>query len=178
MATKTETQRVASPKPPPSIPLTGCSADDQPTPGHYVAETLDRAFKANLARLTAGVSPAGVAGVYFDWLSHLALSPGKQLELVEKAARKFVRFSRYAGRTAVDPNTPPCIDPLPQDRRFNDSGWQRWPYSFFYQSFLLNQQWWHNATTDIDGLNPESERVVSFFARQMMDHCRLPTSHG
>ncbi|MBT8429319.1 MAG: alpha/beta fold hydrolase [Gammaproteobacteria bacterium] len=170
MATKTETHRVASQKPPPSIPLTVCSADDQPTPGHYAAETLDRAFKANLARLTAGVSPAGITRVYFDWLSHLALSPGKQLELVEKAARKLVRFSRYVGRTAVDPNTPPCIEPLPQDRRFAARAWQRWPYNFFYQSFLLNQQWWHNATTDIDGLNPESERVVSFIARQMMDH--------
>ena len=170
MATKTAKTRDALPDAPPSMPPTGCAADDQPTPGHYAAETLDRAFKANLARLTAGLSPAGIARVYFDWLSHLALSPGKQLELVEKAGRKFARFSRYAGQMAVDPSTPPCITPLPQDRRFSDAAWQRWPYSFIYQSFLLNQQWWHNATTEIDGLNPESERVVSFIARQMIDH--------
>jgi len=114
--------------------------DDQPTPGYYAAQTVDRAFKANLARLTAGISPAGLARVYFDWLSHLALSPGKQLELMEKAARKVARFSRYAGQTAINPSTPPCIDPLPQDRRFSDNAWQHWPYNFLYQSFQLNQQ--------------------------------------
>ena len=169
MATKTATTLDVQPDPAPTPPVAD-GGDDQPTPGHFAAQSLDLAFKANLARLTGGVSPAGLARVYFDWLSHLALSPGKQMELVEKAARKYVRFSRYAGQTALAPNTPPCIDPLPQDRRFADKSWQRWPYNFFYQSFLLNQQWWHNATTEIDGLNPESERVVSFIARQMMDH--------
>ena len=170
MATKTAAPGEATPDSSPVFPSRGCDADDQPTPGHFAAQAVDRAFKANLARLTAGVSPAGLAQVYFDWLSHLALSPGKQLELIEKAARKVARFSRYAGQSVVDPDTPPCIDPLPQDRRFAVAAWQRWPYSFFYQSFLLNQQWWHNATTDIDGLAPESERVVSFITRQMMDH--------
>ena len=170
MATKIATIRDTSPDSPSSGPSMCGPEDDQPTPGYYAAQTVDRAFKANLARLTAGISPAGLARVYFDWLSHLALSPGKQLELVEKAARKVARFSRYAGQTAINPRTPPCIDPLPQDRRFANTAWQQWPYNFFYQSFLLNQQWWHNATTEIDGLAPESERVVSFIARQMMDH--------
>ena len=170
MATPPDTSGDTPQGPPTSIPSAGGGIDEEPTPGHEAAQMLDRAFKANLARLTAGVSPAGFARAYFDWLSHLALSPGKQLELVEKTARKFVRLSRYAGQTWIDPSTPPCIDPLPQDRRFSDSAWQGWPYNLFYQSFLLNQQWWHNATTDIDGLAPESERVVSFIARQMMDH--------
>lgn len=34
---------------------------------------------------------------------------------------------------------------------------------------MLNQQWWHNATTDIDGLSTKSENVISFIARQMLD---------
>ena len=144
--------------------------NDPPTLGHHLARTLDHAFKANLAQLTAGISPAGLASTCFDWLSHLALSPGKQLELIDKANRKALRLARYAGRAALDPDTAPCIDPLPQDRRFQDPGWQHWPYNLFYQTFLLNQQWWHNATTDIDGLAPESERVVSFIARQLLDH--------
>ena len=143
--------------------------DDPPTLGHHLARTLDHAFKANLAQLTAGISPAGLASTCFDWLSHLALSPGKQLELIDKANRKALRLARYAGRAALDPDMAPCIDPLPQDRRFQHPGWQDWPYNLYYQSFLLNQQWWHNATTDIDGLAPESERVVSFIARQLLD---------
>jgi polyhydroxyalkanoate synthase len=64
------------------------------------------------------------------------LAPGKQLQLVEKAGRKAIRLSMYAANAAGDPETPPCIDPLPQDRRFNDEGWRVWPYNLIYQSFL------------------------------------------
>jgi polyhydroxyalkanoate synthase len=130
---------------------------------------VDRTFKANLARLTQGVTPAGIARAYFDWLTHLMLAPGKQLQLMEKAVRKATRLSMYAANVAADPKTPPCIDPLPQDRRFANEAWRGWPYNLMYQSFLLNQQWWHNATTDIDGLSSRSQAVVSFITRQLLD---------
>jgi polyhydroxyalkanoate synthase len=142
---------------------------DRPPPGHYTAHAIDRAFKANLARLTNGISPAGLANIYFNWLEHLALSPGKHVELVEKASRKLSRLMPYAAQAAVDPETPPCIEPLPQDRRFAGEAWHQWPYNLIYQSFLLTQQWWHNATTEVDGLSDEDERVISFVARQMLD---------
>lgn len=130
---------------------------------------LDRTFKANLARLTHGITPAGLARAYFDWFTHLVLAPGKQLQLLEKAGRKFTRLAIYAANAAADPKGLPCIDPLPQDRRFNDEGWRRWPYNLIYQSFLLDQQWWHKATTDIDGLSKRSQALVSFITRQLLD---------
>ena len=164
-----ETRLLGSQNVPTPIPPADAKLEEQPSPGHFAAQAIDRAFKANLARLTAGITPAGLAGTYFDWASHLMLSPGKQMELAEKGWRKLARLSRYAGQATLDPNTQPCIAPLPQDYRFSDSAWEHWPYNLFYQSFLLNQQWWHNATTDIDGLAPESERVMSFIARQLLD---------
>ncbi len=138
-------------------------------PGYFGTEALDRAFKANLARFTNGISPAGMAAIYFDWLAHLAISPGKQAQLIQKAARKGARLALYAGEAATKPETPPCIEPLPQDRRFADAGWRQWPYNLLYQSFLLYQQWWYNATTEIDGLSKEDERVLAFVARQILD---------
>ena len=142
---------------------------DAPPPGHYTALAIDRAYKANLARLTSGISPAGLASLYFRWMSHLAVSPGKHMELLEKAFRKWARFATYAGQVTVDPNTPPCIEPLAQDHRFDGDAWRRWPYNVMYQSFLLTQQWWYNAATDVDGLSDEDERVVSFLVRQLLD---------
>lgn len=130
---------------------------------------VDRAFKANLARLTQGVTPAGIARAYFDWLTHLTLAPGKQLQLIEKVGRKATRLAMYAANVAANPKTPPCIEPLPQDRRFADDAWRGWPYNLIYQSFLLQQQWWHNATNDIDGLSSRSQAVVSFITRQLLD---------
>ncbi|MCE9680748.1 PHA/PHB synthase family protein [Halomonas alkalisoli] len=142
---------------------------ERPDSGYYPTHALDRAFKANLARMTAGVTPAGLTSVYFEWLTHLALSPGKQVELGEKALRKSLRLGQYVSRRMHDPATPPCIEPMPQDRRFDDEAWQQWPYNLIYQSFLLTQQWWHNATTDVEGLPPQREHVVNFLTRQLLD---------
>lgn len=144
-------------------------ACDRPTPGHYTAQAIDHAFKANLARSTLGVSPAGLATSSFNWLSHLALSPGKHMELVEKAARKAARLAIHAGMVGVNAKAQPCIEPLAQDRRFSGEAWRQWPFNMISQSFLLTQQWWHNATTEVDGLSKEDEHAVSFMARQMLD---------
>jgi len=62
-----------------------------------------------------------------------------------------------------------CIEPLPQDRRFAGELWQQFPFNFVHQGFLLNQQWWHVATTGIRGVSRHHEDVVEFASRQMLD---------
>jgi polyhydroxyalkanoate synthase len=147
-------------------------------PGREIAEaislpvsprTLDRFAHAALGRATLGISPAGLALAYVDWLAHLAISPGKQAELMQKAARKAIRYAVYAARAAAFPDTPPCIEPLPQDRRFSGDDWQKPPYNLVAQAFLLAQQWWYNATTGVPGVSRHHEQVVTFVARQVLD---------
>jgi len=134
------------------------------------ADVADRSYHAAIARFTRGLSPAALGEAYLDWWVHLAFSPGKQLQLVEKAMRKAARFANHAARAAVAPDDClPCIDPLPQDRRFSDPAWCRWPYSLLYQGFLLNQQWWHNATTGVSGVSRKHEDVLEFASRQLLD---------
>ncbi len=133
------------------------------------AETVDRLLHAWQARFTASLSPAALMLPFADWAIHLANAPGKQVSLVEKAARKWVRFALYLAHSAADRSTPPCIEPLPQDRRFVGDAWRDPPFSEIYQFFLLQQQWWHNATTGIRGVAAGNERVVAFVARQILD---------
>ena len=53
---------------------------------------LDALTRSALGRVTQGLSPAAMVQAYMDWLVHLAISPGKQQELREKAQRKLTRL--------------------------------------------------------------------------------------
>ncbi|HXF86968.1 MAG TPA: alpha/beta fold hydrolase [Xanthobacteraceae bacterium] len=135
-----------------------------------LADITDRSLHAAIARFTAGLSPASLAEAYLDWATHLAYAPGKRLQLVDKAVRKAMRFANYVSHfvlTGGDCKT--CIEPLPFDKRFAGEEWQQWPYNFIHQGFLLQQQWWHNATTGIRGLSKQHENMVEFTSRQMLD---------
>ncbi len=131
---------------------------------------IDRALHARLAHLTGGLSPAALAGAYWDWAVHLAASPGKQMQLADKALHKGARFANYAWRCALPgAGAGPCVEPLPHDKRFLDDAWKRWPYNLLVQGFLLNQQLWHAAATGVGGVTKQHENVVDFVARQFLD---------
>ncbi len=160
-----------SPLRPPAAPPLARGTDERDSYATTaIADITDRSLHAAMARFTSGLSPAALTYAYLHWATHLADQPGKRLQLVDKALRKSVRFSDYALRCAMSGGkTEPCIEPLPQDKRFAAPEWQRFPYNFVYQSFLLQQQWWHNATTGLRGLSKRHENMVSFAARQMLD---------
>ena len=133
--------------------------------------TLDLLLNAWLGKFTGGISPAALGNAYADWLSHLALAPSKQHTLLQEAWKKIARWQQYALQCALPGSgaAQPCIAPLPQDRRFDDPAWQRWPYNLVYQGFLLQQQWWHRATTGVRGVSPHHADVVTFTVRQWLD---------
>ncbi len=129
---------------------------------------MDQAARAAVAQLYGGLSPVSMALAWADWTLHLALAPGKQAQLIEKALKKSLRWSLYA-HDAMQPNSPPCIAPLPQDRRFDDPAWRQWPFNLIAQGFLLTQQWWHVATTGVPGVSRHHEDMLNFGARQWLD---------
>ena len=134
------------------------------------AEIIDRAYHANVARLTGGLSPGALANAYFDWLSHLAMAPGKQGQLAQKAMKKSARLGAYLARSLVDPKAGEnCISPLPQDKRFAAEEWRMWPFQPIVQNFLLTQQWWYNAAMGVPGVSQQHERIVEFVSRQILD---------
>ncbi|MBE5528058.1 poly-beta-hydroxybutyrate polymerase [Laribacter hongkongensis] len=106
---------------------------------------------------------------WYDWALHLSLSPGKQRSLIEKGLHKQQRLARYALRVASAHDCPTCIEPLEQDRRFAAPAWQQWPFNVIHQGFLLQQQWWHNATTGVRGVSRHHENMVTFAGRQWLD---------
>ena len=164
-------EQTATPSPPPIVQREGfADGEFDSYATRAFGEVLDRASRAALARTTLGLSPSALVSAWADWLAHLAISPGKRLQLLDKALRKQLRFAQYvaAATTSADA-VEPCIAPLAQDHRFRDPAWQQAPFNFLYQGFLLTQQWWHNATTGIQGVTAQHERAVTFAARQLLD---------
>ncbi len=145
------------------------SRQDASDPLDGIAETLDRAAIAGMAQMTSGLSPATILQAFSDWGMHLASSPGKQLQLAAKTTRKFMRLGDYAVRSIGDHDAAPAIEPLPQDRRFADPAWKEAPFNLIAQAFLLNQQWWHAATTGVTGVTRHHEDMVAFGMRQILD---------
>lgn len=133
---------------------------------------LDRRVHAAIARATASVSPIALLLATLDWAGHLALSPGKRMELADLGIEQVRRLLRYAQQLAVAPAgsaAHECIEPPAQDRRFQAPEWHAWPFSLMHQSFLLGQEWWDAATHGVAGVSRHHEQVVAFAARQLLD---------
>lgn len=129
----------------------------------------DRMIRASIGRLTNGLSPVALMLAYQDWVLHMAMSPGMQLELGQKTVRKLAQLAVYAQRAMLNAETESCVEPLPGDHRFRDSEWCRWPFNLYYQSFLLSQQWWYSATTALRGPSERHKNVTWFVAKQLLD---------
>lgn len=123
-------------------------------------DDLDRSYQANLARFTLGLSPAGLTEAYTSWLAHLAMSPGRLSELA------LFPLSQWPDCWQSQSQEQPKAS---QDSRFASERWQQWPWRFYAEGFRQSEQFWQKATTGINGLSDEYQRILSFSARQLLD---------
>ena len=137
-----------------------------------LADQLDTQFHAALARRFFSLSPAAGLLAASDWALHLAVSPGKCMDLARLALRQSEELAGYARErmtAGADPQMRHGVQPPAQDRRFAAPEWQQWPFNYMHQSFLLTQQWWAAATHGVKGVEKHHENVVAFAARQLLD---------
>ena len=133
------------------------------------APEFDRMLHASMSKIF-GLSPTSMATAWFDWAIHLAAAPGKQAELLQSAVKKEMLLANYLIHMATDCKKPECcVHPLPQDRRFNDEGWNEWPYNVYQQSFLLMEEWCQGATNSVRGISQHHKDIVPFLTRQWLD---------
>jgi polyhydroxyalkanoate synthase len=143
-----------------------CYLTGDETPGN----PLDMALQSQIAKFTAGISPNSVALAWVDWAMHLAISPGKQMDLMENLQKNLTHlpFSLFENpaETSVVTGGDPAQE---QDIRFVHPGWKNWPFNVMSKTFLEHQQLWRAATTDVRGMSAHHEYVVNFIARQLLD---------
>ena len=151
------------------------AAPEQPAKRDIAPENpfsqLDRSLRAGLGRVTGGLSPAALGAAYLDWAVHLAVSPGRRLELANLAMSGLIENATFAAQCALGQPADPCACgcALPQDTRFRAPEWQQAPYNVLAHSFLSVERWWEAATSRIRGVSKQHETVVTFTNRQLLD---------
>lgn len=134
----------------------------------HVPEAMDLPLMLAIARLTHGISPASVGLAYSDWLLHLALSPSWQSELGASALGKWLQWLEDVA-PAWRGDGSSYVTPQANDKRFSAPEWRLPPFNLVAQAFLLNQQWWGEATAAHRGVSRHHQEVASFITRQWLD---------
>jgi polyhydroxyalkanoate synthase len=137
----------------------------------YEGQAYDIMLHAWIGRVTGWLSPASLGVSMFDWLSHLAISPAKQFNLLQQAFDSWLQcvlqielYLHHGGCPDLH-----VAEPRPDDNRFKDKMWEDFPFNLYSQAFLLHERWWDTATTSIRGVSKHHEHVVNFLARQYLD---------
>ena len=97
------------------------------------------------------------------------MSPDKQAELVHDSAAAWARFSTYCCTMGRAPMSSRASNRFPRTLGLTRSAWRQWPFNVLSQGFLLTQQWWHKAATNVSGVSKHHEDIVAFLARQVLD---------
>ncbi|MGI3209868.1 PHA/PHB synthase family protein [Roseovarius tibetensis] len=126
------------------------------------ADFLDRIARLTIGKATGGMAPSTLMSAMADWSMHLATAPGKQSLLAEKAMQA-------PAAIAARSMNPDAALPVQEDRRFASEHWDTPPFSMLRDSFLLTEDWWQSATTDVRGMSASNEAALSFAVRQALD---------
>jgi len=134
------------------------SSNESATSSIY--DDIDRLYQSKLARLTLGMSPAGMVEVYTAWMAQLSMSPGRLTELATFPAHRLQDALDRIGKEGLS-----CAS----DPRFRSEQWCQWPWRFYAEYFRFQEEFSELATQNISGLSPSYERAASFAARQVLD---------
>ncbi len=132
-------------------------------------EKFDRSLHAGMARWTGGLSPAALALAFADWQLHFAASPGKRLSLARDIIDDTLRFVDVSTHWTAGFRPWSLVSPAPTDHRFSEADWHLPPFNFVAQAFLLQEKWWHSATTNVRGVAKSNAAVTDFALRQCLD---------
>ena len=139
---------------------------DNPNPTELQRlDLVNREFRAALAKLTGGLSPADYGAAWLDWWLHLTSSPGKQAELTQLAMSKVGDTLTYFTKAmAGNPDEAPS-----SDRRFSDPAWQVFPFNVYARAFQNGAEFLRQAVSDVEGVAERSADLMGFVARNITD---------
>jgi polyhydroxyalkanoate synthase len=128
---------------------------------------MDREFRTALAQASGGMSPVELGLATMDWISHLAISPGKRVQLVQSFLGKVQHLGIYTVESLFKRAAEGPASAI--ERRMSSEDWQKWPFNVFAQAHQVSKDWWKEATIGVEGVRTEHEILVHSVADQILD---------
>ena len=128
---------------------------------------MDRAFRTVLAQASQGTSPLELGLATMDWISHLAISPGKRVQLAQSFLGKLQQLGIYSIESLFNKSAEGPASTI--ERRMSSEAWQKWPFKVFAQAHQVSKDWWKEATLGVEGVRGEHEIQMHALADQILD---------
>lgn len=122
---------------------------------------IDKIYQAQLAKFTAGISPAALATANFSWGAQLAQAPGTLMQLTLYPLLHATDFFN----NLLNHDKPAEGN----DVRFHTDSWRVYPWRLWAEQFLHIEDWLLKASDDIPGLSAPVKRIMHFKMRQILD---------
>ena len=140
------------------------ATNNSPSVTHvFNPKAIDEMVHQHISKAALGFSPISLALAYADWAMHLAVSPGRQMELAQKAVE--LMQNEFKQVTQSNKNEPAVVE---KDPRFSGAAWSQWPFNVMKSGFKVSDAWLQDATK-VDGMSSHRQEMVSFFSRQLLD---------
>jgi polyhydroxyalkanoate synthase len=131
---------------------------------------FDREFRAQVAQLTSGLAPTAFTTAWADWVSHLALAPAKQRELLQQAAERAQDTLAFALRAVAGAPTAPAEGaPRDGDKRFASPDWSQFPFNVYARAYQNSAALLKDAIRDVDGVTEYHDMLLEFAVRMLLD---------
>jgi polyhydroxyalkanoate synthase len=131
-------------------------------PSETATERLDRLLHTWQAQRFGGLSPVSLGLAWADWVWHLALSPGRQMELIARMTSLLQQSCQpdlpLAAKRGMDD----------EDPRFRHDAWTQWPFCQIRTAFRKAEHFWFEAA-ETAGMTAHHRQMTRFFAKQWLD---------
>jgi len=134
------------------------------------AQDFDRTVRANMAQMSGGLAMSSFSAAWLDWLTHLAQSPARQLELQQEALGRAADNGSFALRALAGEALSPAegFDGA-AEKRYADPAWSQFPFNVLARAHQNTQALLKDSVRDVAGLDHYHAQLLDFAVRMMGD---------
>jgi len=116
------------------------------------------------------VDPLNISGAFLELFKHFAADPSKVVEAQFALWRDYLTLWQRTAQRMMGEDVEPVVAPAHGDKRFRDKDWQENQiFDFIKQSYLLTTNWLQRTTADVEGIDPKTQKRISFYTKQFAD---------